>query len=490
MMSGLAEPVGAWLRGGIVAAASRTRPPDWDLSSEHLSSDQVVAACLEQVTNLSTEQVEKKITELHHRLAERTSLLRNLLFGSDPLIAEFPKIVERISRDVRERWVRLCWLVEAAWRAVTAEATGARPAPGDRELLYPLAARLRFEVLCIPMRYRGSGRNPWLPADDEGPHGQLSLVFGSASWNTLVGRCRTARQAWLGCLDSYQSHPFLAAAEPGEFEKDVAAVVFANRCRGRPLVLSVRPLRVRALRPAEDRAAATAIVDRHLLPRFRLVKTAYLAGYTDAAPWLVARCAVGLIALLGMVTAVALTSALHIHAATVVAGGVLVLLGLGTAVFGPLWSAPWLLRMPAAGALGLAILVTLPNDWWDTPRVGWAACTVLAAAGLGYLVVEATSHGVLAIWAILRTLGVAILGVMQCLLVTLIGLVAVAPAFVERGDALAAAWRTPTYGQAGMVLLLATLWAFAVGVFSQILWEDRPVTARLAHLDWKSGRSR
>ena len=51
-----------------------------------------------------------------------------------------------------------------------------------------------------------------------------------------------------------------------------------------------------------------------------------------------------------------------------------------------------------------------------------------------------------------------------------------------------ALWHRPGYGRAGMVLLLATAWCLAVGVFSQILWDDRPITAPLAHLSWRSGR--
>jgi hypothetical protein len=39
----------------------------------------------------------------------------------------------------------------------------------------------------------------------------------------------------------------------------------------------------------------------------------------------------------------------------------------------------------------------------------------------------------------------------------------------------------------GLRVLLATAWCLAVGVFSQILWDDRPITAPLAHLSWRSG---
>ncbi|HMH93694.1 MAG TPA: hypothetical protein VK586_21765 [Streptosporangiaceae bacterium] len=99
----------------------------------------------------------------------------------------------------------------------------------------------------------------------------------------------------------------------------------------------------------------------------------------------------------------------------------------------------------------------------------------------------ARSHGVGG-WSLLRSLAVAGVGAVHALLVSLIGLVAVAPAFVSGGKALAGVWRHPGYGHAGMVLLLSTAWCLAVGVFSQILWDDRPITAALAHLSWRSGR--
>jgi hypothetical protein len=73
-------------------------------------------------------------------------------------------------------------------------------------------------------------------------------------------------------------------------------------------------------------------------------------------------------------------------------------------------------------------------------------------------------------------------------MVSLIGLVAVAPAFASPAGRLGGIWRQPGYGRAGLLLALAAAWCLAVGVFSQILWEDRPITAALAHLSWRRGR--
>ena len=38
------------------------------------------------------------------------------------------------------------------------------------------------------------------------------------------------------------------------------------------------------------------------------------------------------------------------------------------------------------------------------------------------------------------------------------------------------------------ILLAATFWCLAAGVFSQILWDDQPITAPLSHRRWRDER--
>ena len=70
-------------------------------------------------------------------------------------------------------------------------------------------------------------------------NGLADRVFGEDSWNLLVARCREARRDWRDCLDSYQSHPLLALAVPGELEQDLTSLVFAGRPGDGPLIVSV-----------------------------------------------------------------------------------------------------------------------------------------------------------------------------------------------------------------------------------------------------------
>jgi hypothetical protein len=109
-------------------------------------------------------------------------------------------------------------------------------------------------------------------------------------------------------------------------------------------------------------------------------------------------------------------------------------------------------------------------------------------SSFAYLVVLARNHRVAPVAAMLRSAGVTLAGMVHALLVSLIGLIFVAPAFDPRPSKLNGLWQQPSYGHAGMFLLLATAWCLAVGVFSQILWDDRPITAPLAHMQWRSGR--
>ncbi len=391
-------------------------------------------------------------------------------------------------------WIALCWIAEAAWRTVSTASLMMDPAfaVGDDELLRPLAARLRFLTLSEPMRWRAQQPRAWWADVQDlefGDSGLVDRVFGEESWNLLNGRFRESRRVWLECLDSYQSHPFLAQAKPGEMEAELSALVFRHP-RGRtPLGASHAPLAQPAPLTAEDLAVADEVSERHLLPRFDLRAVIGLALY-DSRRWhRAARSVAGVAVVAAALCAVALAARLRVQAAVVAAAVCYVMVGTGVVAFGSRWAALWLLRLPAAGAVGLfALLSLLPGGWLHTPHAGWAACAALAGAAYGYLVIEARNHGVAPLAALGRSAGVAMIGSVHALLVSLIGLVAVAPAFVGQGGALAALWRHPGYGHAGMIVLLATTWCLAVGVFSQILWDDRPITAPLAHLQWRSGR--
>jgi hypothetical protein len=391
-------------------------------------------------------------------------------------------------------WIGLSWISEAAWQAITSKLGSSDFAIGDRELLVPLAARLRFLALSEPMRWRAEPSRAWWGDESEkiGKSGLVDQVFGEDSGHLLTGRVREARRRWLDCLDAYESHPFLAQATSRELEQELASLIFRHRRGGAPLSLSVRmPLRESAPPTAADLTIISEVTERHFLPRFDLISVGGLA-FSDPLRWRRAgRAALGTAAVLAALVTVERAAQLDLRAAAVTAAICYVLIGAGSVALGSSWASIWLLRLPAASAVGLFALVSvLPGGWLTTPSPpgGWAACVALALAAYGYLAVEARNHGIAPGLALVRSAGVATVGAVHALLVSLIGLIVVAPAFISDGSKLADLWRHPGgYGHAGMLLLLATAWCLAVGVFSQILWDDRPITAPLAHLQWRSG---
>jgi hypothetical protein len=491
--------LGGRLAGGVCLAARRSRPGDWRLYDERALTRQWPGGIVGLLPAIRSADWGRSFADHDPvgRLATHLGANRNMLVT---VVLSPSEVLDHLLGAVNERagaagsWAGLCWIAEAAWRVVTGEPSGSGYVAGDRELLVPLAARLRFLALSEPMRWRGQAGSWWSsPADLKAAGSKNGLVdraFGEHSWNLVVGRCREARRHWRACLDAYQSHPLLALAAPAEIEAELAGLVFQRGSGGEPLVVSVSLLSESAEMTAEDASVAAEIAERHLLPRFDLPAIAALARYAPRRRGRVARIVWAVAATLAGAGAAVSASLLAVHAATGLAVLCYGLIASGVVVFGSRWAALWLLRLPAASTVGLFALVSLlpGSSWLHTPQAGWAACAALAGAAYGYLVIEARNHGVAAGAALRRSAGVALIGSVHALLVSLIGLVVVAPAFVAEGTGLAALWRHPGYGHAGMVFLLATTWCLAVGVFSQILWDDRPITAPLAHLQWRSGR--
>ncbi|QSB16755.1 hypothetical protein JQS43_11010 [Natronosporangium hydrolyticum] len=386
-------------------------------------------------------------------------------------------------------WMWTCWIAEATWLAV-AETT-----PEESELLRPVAARLRFLALSEAFR-GGPSANHGLWVDRSGdPAVDLGMVFGTDTAHLVVLRCRQARWEWLRCLDEYQSQPLLAAAAPVEIESEIDSLVF--RHPGPPLVTDLGVINnANAPLTADDEAVLDNVLERHLLPRMRLLRAIQAGTYsgTATAPRRPAAAAAalrwsrrwaGLLPLFGAGATLALAVRGDFPAAAVAAAASYTLLGALVVGFGRIWATVWLLRLPAAGAVGLFALLTLHPQWWQSPIGSWWAATTLATASFGYLLVEARNHGVAAWASITRALTLAVVGAGHAFLVVVIGLVAIAPALIEDGRALRDAWLHWPASTGLATLGIGTAWCLAVGVFAQILWDDRPITAPLAHLRWR-----
>lgn len=484
--------LGARLAGGVCPAAQRSRLGRWkDADTRALKSWEpgVHFAILADGTRRGAtwngaSRVQEVIDQLTDRFREDRRLLFAVLFAPDRMLA---RIRDETRGGLAGAWMGACWAAEAAWKVVNDGEQVSGYAAGDRELLFPLAARLRFLALSEPMRWRAElDRAWWFGEADQDADGTelVQRVLGDEPWPVFVGQCREARRVWVDCLAAYQSHSYLVQASPAELEAELAAVVFRHG-RGAPLGMSGVPLTDRASLTAEDKAVVADVTNQHLLPRFdllRVVSMAVFGGGGRLSPW---RLAVGVTAVLCGLAAVGFAGFLHVQCAAALSAACYVVIGIGIMTFGPEWSAPWLLRMPAAAAVGVIALVGLiAGGWAGAPRVGLPAAIVFTVASCGYLAVQLRNHGV-AGRSLARSLAVAAIGAVHALMVSLLGLIYVAPAFVPEAGRLDAIWHSPGYLYAGLMLLLSTAWCLAVGVFSQILWDDQPITAQLAHQRWR-----
>ncbi len=411
------------LRGGIGPAITRGRPADLDFPDGQALRGWPgnAFAALEHIRDVPWHpgcEPFATIDELTATMRERRGFLAAVLFSPATVLDELLSTYGRQEAGPVNSWLAMAWTAEAAWSGVNGDLPDVVGyATGDADLLLPLAARLRFLVLSEPMRSRAETTDGWwVWAPDRVPVGSraMSRAFGDSAWHQLVARGQEARRAWRKCLDEYQSHPLLSQAGSRELEKELAALVFCGSGSSRtraPLGFSVAPLPDPAALTAEDKAVLAGVTDQHLLPRFDLPSVTRLALYNDR-PWLRWTSALlGGVVVAAAATAVGCALGLAVHAATIAAVACYVLICLGVWLIGPEWGAMWLLRMPAASAVGVIALISLlPGRLITGPPGGW---------------------------------------------------------------------------DAGLALALATAWCLTVGVFSQILWDDRPITAPLAHLSWR-----
>ncbi len=496
MTADLLDGLKSRLCGGVHGSITAAKPADFPLLDEQALTTWPPDDAFAALRDIRADPwdpgagPDAEIRRIACQLRSRRHLLNAVLFSPVPVLERLRQVLGPGYPDLTseqkavDAWIALCWTVEAAWLAVTQQGDGSSAA--DAGLLRPLAARLRFLVLSEPMRSRGDRIGAWWKCDESfGGSGVLDRALGPESWSQVVGRCQQARREWLGILDGYQSHPLLSQVKPAELERELRTAVFRDGARV-PLGLSTRQLSQSAALTAEDRSAIGDVIDRHLLPRFTLPPVARLVLYDDSPPWTCCRRAFAAVTAVVGAAAVACAAGLLVRPA-VAAAAACYLLMCGSALLprGGL-AAMWLLRMPAAAAVGAIALIGLMAGGFPAaePGAGYAV-PVLGGASFGYLMVEARNHGVAGLAAVRRALAVWAAGAMHALMVSLIGLVAVAPAFAVVGAKLDRLWSRPSYGHAGVVLALAAAWCLAVGVFSQILWQDRPITSPLAHLSWR-----
>lgn len=474
------------LAAGVLPAARATRPGDWETrDSDAFKAADIVPLLgpllpLEGAAHVDRGNVEEALDRVE---LCRTRLI-TLLFSPDHVLETVASafVTEGHIPEPARVWSWMCWITEAAHRHLH---TSTAP---DAYLMRPLAHRLRFLVLSEPFRHR---RDPvWAgdPGESADPCGN---AFGHRTWSLLALRAEEARRDWLATLNTYQSSPLLSGVGSDALDAELVLTVADGWSRRSRFSISHRPLDEPAGPTVRDNAVLGHIVHRHLLPRFRILHVARLAPPAGRDRW---RAAVLALASAAVLTAAVggFASGHWFHTGAALAGLTYVVLITGVVKQGPLWAAQWLLRYPAAAAFGLFALLALPMNWWSDPHPRWGvAAAALVVGAFGYLVVEVRNHNVSGRQALRRAFGVLLAGAVHAFLLSLVVLVCVAATYTEADPdgagriSLHHLWHTT--GLAWQVLALATAWSLAVGVFSQILWDDRPITAPLAHLTWNDG---
>jgi hypothetical protein len=408
------------------------------------------------------------------------------------------------------QWALWCWWAEVLWRAANLPETAVLES--DRRDLRLRAARMRFLVLSEPFRHRAQTTDAleWLPGADEPLEGSApsEQVFGEGSWHVLVDRVREARREWQLILDAYDDHPTLSVLSARDREAEIDRLVFTAGRSSSRLHLGGPHLANPTGGRSDDPSIESRVVERHLLPRFQLCHVVMLspAGVGGSTA---ARVTMGLAGVLSLATAIVLVSAAVVDhrtvgstAAPLRADGLVVAFWAALAVYAVLivgllrWGRsftwPWLLRWPAASAIGMLAVTGLHPDWWTllpAPSIAfgplWAPLAMVVIA-YGYLVVEVRNHAVDATQALVRAAAVLAVGCGHALLVSVLGLATAVAVFSERpeggGGPLAM-----SDSQVLLAVAASTGWCLTVGVFSQILWDDRPITAALSHTRWSRG---
>jgi hypothetical protein len=158
----------------------------------------------------------------------------------------------------------------------------------------------------------------------------------------------------------------------------------------------------------------------------------------------------------------------------------------------------WVLRPAAGAAVGVLGLAAVTTTWWQADgrtavQARWVAAGVMALAAFGYLLAEAANHRIGSVRTTMcRTALVFAIAAVHAFAVSLIALRWIIPVITDDGAELAGWWLPdlPHHGVVapGQPLAFAAAWSLASGVFLQLLWLDEPITAPLAHLEWRRTR--
>ncbi|MGW5219895.1 hypothetical protein ACWEQA_18680 [Nocardia sp. NPDC004085] len=345
--------------------------------------------------------------------------------------------------------------------------------------------------------------------------------FGS---QRLRAEARTARDQWLGCLTRWEDDPFLATRSSTALETDLRwlRTTWPRQRPHRGDTAPDWPQPPTELRFGND-DDTTAVADELAqlwLERGSIIeasRTLSPVNPTARTKTFARRFTVAVYPLAASVV-VALLLCGYTWLARLLAPALLVA-GLIAAVRSPRRYLPLaLLRIPAAATVGIALLLTLTPAWWVNSWVWPIGAALIGAAAL-YLILEARQHGTSLAIAARRGLILTTLGVVHAAVLSIAALGFVIPAMGEHGRCMSGWWNQPITQRLPLstespgfdadsstespgleadscakalrsqsaaapleALVLMTGWSLAFGLGTQILWDERPVTAPLGRI--------
>jgi hypothetical protein len=379
-------------------------------------------------------------------------------------------------------WSTIVELYEVLFRLASAGTVG-QVGAHDQRTGIPYLARARWLMLSLPFDPRTRGL---ITRADLNRGGGIDQICSDA---------RRARHAWLAELGRIDDSPPLGRGVDPIAEAMTLAQVTVNTGSAAERITGSPPIN----KPdSTDRSVYRACIDDHLLPRFAWCAASRIAWRLMPLPARVTGTAGAVVFAVGVLISFAVPWTIIVDRTTQasLAAALGYLLITVSAALDPVASRPWLLRQPASAAIGILALAALTPSWWtqnptDSNRPTLEAAVGLTAVSVGYLLVEARNHDAGHGWRFTGRVGiVTLLGLAHAFAASLIALRWLVPVVADvpdNGPEFTTWWTggDPRIVQPWLLLMFATAWSFASGVFAQILWDDQPVTAPLAHVRWR-----
>ncbi len=379
-------------------------------------------------------------------------------------------------------WSTIVEIYEVLFRLASAGTVGqmeARP----QQIGIPYLARARWLMLSLPFDPRT--RNLIAEAD----------LNRGGGIDQISSDARRARDAWLTELDRIDDNPLLSR-DVDPIDETITLTRLTVTAKAAAAHITGSPPTDKP--DSTDRSVYSACVDTHLLPRFAWYAASRIAWRLMPPSARVTGAAGAVVLVAGVLASLALPW--RIIGGPVTQASIAATLGYlfmaVSAALDPAAGRLWLLRQPASATIGLLTLAALTPSWWtrnpsESNRPTLEAAVGLTAVSAGYLLIEARNHGAGHGWRFTGRVAIVILlGLAHAFATSLIALRWLVPVVANvpgNGPEFTSWWTggDPRVVQPWLLLMFATAWSFASGVFAQILWDDQPVTAPLAHVRWR-----